>query len=86
MKKVISLVLCFAVPCFAQEADGGTLLVEVDAGGDNMTVTYNYVGFNTFNVSHDFFQPNHRVIVFDTGLSRFNKGAAPFRRSGLGIF
>ena len=32
MKKVISLVLCFAVPCFAQEADGGTLLVEVDAG------------------------------------------------------
>lgn len=57
-----------------------------DAGGDNMTVTYNYVGFNTFNVSHDFFQPNHRVIVFDTGLSRFNKGAAPFRRSGLGIF
>ncbi len=57
-----------------------------DAGGDNMTVTYNYTGFNTFNVSHDFFQPNHRVIVFDTGNSRFNTGAAPFRRSGLGIF
>ena len=57
-----------------------------DAGGDNMTVTYNFVGYNVFNVSHDFFQPNHRVIVFDTGLGRFNQGAAPFRRAGLGIF
>jgi hypothetical protein len=57
-----------------------------DAGGDNMTVTYNYVGYNVFNVSHDFFQPNHRVLIFDTGLSRFNQGAAPFRRSGLGIW
>jgi hypothetical protein len=57
-----------------------------DAGGDNMTVTYNYSSFNTFNVSHDFFQPNHRVVVFETGNSRFNVGAPSFRRSDLGIF
>jgi len=57
-----------------------------EAGGDNMTVTYNYSSFNTFNVSHDFFQPNHRVLVFETGNSRFNVGAPTFRRSDLGIF
>lgn len=57
-----------------------------EAGGDNMTVTYNYSSFNTFNVSHDFFQPNHRVVVFETGRSRFNVGAPRFRRSDLGIF
>jgi hypothetical protein len=57
-----------------------------DAGGDNMTVTYNYSSFNTFNVSHDFFQPNHRVIVFETGNSRFNIGAPGFTRGDLGIF
>lgn len=56
-----------------------------EAGGDNMTVTYNYSSFNTFNVSHDFFQPNHRVMVFATGRSRFNVGAPNFRRSDLGI-
>jgi hypothetical protein len=56
-----------------------------DAGGDNMTVTYNFVGYNVFNVSHDFFQPNHRVIVFETGNSRFNVGGESFRRSDLGI-
>lgn len=57
-----------------------------DAGGDNMTITYNYSSFNTFNVSHDFYQPNHRVVVFETGRSRFNVGAPSFRRSDLGIF
>ena len=57
-----------------------------EAGGDNMVVTYNYSSFNTFNVSHDFFQPNHRVLVFETGLSRFNVGAPRFTRSVLGIF
>jgi len=57
-----------------------------DAGGDNMTVTYNYSSFNVFNVSHDFFQPNHRVLVFETGNSRFNVGAPSFLRSDLGIF
>jgi len=57
-----------------------------EAGGDNMTVTYNYSSFNVFNVSHDFFQPNHRVVVFETGNSRFNVGAPSFRRSDLGIF
>lgn len=57
-----------------------------EAGGDNMTVTYNYSSFNTFNVSHDFFQPNHRVVVFETGNSRFNVGAPSFTRSNLGIF
>ena len=35
-----------------------------EAGGDNMTATYNFQSYNVFNVSHDFFQPNHRVIVF----------------------
>jgi hypothetical protein len=57
-----------------------------EAGGDNMTVTYNYSSFNTFNVSHDFFQPNHRILVFETGFSRFTVGAPNFRRSDLGIF
>jgi hypothetical protein len=57
-----------------------------DAGGDNMTVTYNYTTFNVFNVSHDFFQPNHRVLIFETGGSRFNIGAPSFLRSDLGIF
>lgn len=57
-----------------------------DAGGGNMTITYNYSSFNVFNVSHDFFQPNHRVLVFETGNSRFNVGAPRFTRSVLGIF
>lgn len=57
-----------------------------EAGGDNLVITYNYSSFNTFNVSHDFFQPNHRVIVFETGRSRFNVGAPRFTRSVLGIF
>jgi len=57
-----------------------------DAGGDNMSVTYNYSSFNVFNVSHDFFQPNHRVLVFETGLSSFNVGGPSFLRSDLGIF
>lgn len=56
-----------------------------DAGGDNMTVTYNYSSFNVFNVSHDFYQPNHRILVFETGQSRFNVGATSFLRSDLGI-
>lgn len=57
-----------------------------EAGGDNMTITYNYSSFNVFNVSHDFFQPNHRVVVFATGRSRFNAGScAPFTRASLGI-
>jgi hypothetical protein len=57
-----------------------------DAGGDNMTVTYNYSSFNVFNVSHDFFQPNHRVLVFETGSSPFNVGGQSFTRADLGIF
>ena len=56
-----------------------------DAGGDNMTVTYNYSSFNVFNVSHDFYQPNHRILVFETGLSRFNVGQVSFLRTDLGI-
>lgn len=56
-----------------------------EAGGDNMTVTYNYSSFNVFNVSHDFYQPNHRILVFETGNSRFNVGAPSFLRSDLGI-
>jgi hypothetical protein len=57
-----------------------------EAGGDDMTVTYNYSSFNNFYVSHDFFQPNHRVVIFGTGRSRFNVGKAPFRRSDIGLF
>lgn len=56
-----------------------------EAGGDNMTVTYNFQSFGTFNVSHDFYQPNHRVLVFQTGNSRFNVGAKSFLRSDMGI-
>jgi hypothetical protein len=57
-----------------------------EAGGDNMTITYNYQSFNVFNVSHDFFQPNHRILVFQNGNSRFNIGAPSFTRGDLGIF
>jgi len=57
-----------------------------EAGGDNMTVTYNYSSFNNFYVSHDFFQPNHRVVIFGTGRSRFNVGKPPFLRSDIGLF
>ncbi len=49
-----------------------------EAGGGNMTVTYNYSSFNSFTVSHDSYQPNHRTVVFETGLSTFNVGAPPF--------
>lgn len=47
------------------QAGGGT-------DGGNMTITYNYTGFNVFNVTHDRFSPNHRVYVGATGGSRFN--------------
>lgn len=56
-----------------------------DAGGDNMTATYNYRSFNTFNVTHDRFNPNHRVIVFGTGASRFNQGFAGLTQSDYGL-
>jgi hypothetical protein len=42
-----------------------------DTGGGNLTVTYNYVGFNTFNVTHDRFCPNHRVYVETVAGTRF---------------
>jgi len=42
------------------------------ADGGNLTVTYNYQGFNVFNVTHDTFLPSHRVYVESTGASRFN--------------
>jgi hypothetical protein len=57
-----------------------------DAGGDNLTITYNFSSFNVFNVSHDFYQPNHRIKLYETGNSRFNIGAALFTRSIDGIF
>ena len=47
-----------------------------DAGGDEGTVTYNYRGFNTFNITHDSFYPHHRVYVSASANSRFNTGAA----------
>lgn len=48
-----------------------------EAGGDNMTVTYNFSSFNVLNISHDRFAPNHRVLVFERG-GKFNVGAPPF--------
>jgi hypothetical protein len=48
-----------------------------EAGGDNMTVTYNFSSFSVLNISHDRFAPNHRVLVFENG-GRFNVGAPPF--------
>ena len=36
-----------------------------------------FSSFNALTISHDRFQPNHRVLVFDRG-GRFNVGAAPF--------
>jgi len=55
-----------------------------EAGGDNMTVTYNFSTFNVLTVSHDRFQPNHRVLVFSTGNSRFNYGCPGFRNRFTG--
>lgn len=59
-----------------------------EAGGSNMTVTYNYLSYNTLNVTHDYYDPNHRVIVFEdpTTPTRFNQGAPPFTRSQFGIW
>lgn len=56
-----------------------------EAGGSSMTITYEYTSFGTFNVSHDRFQPNHRVLVYATGASRFNKGGTPLTRAVAGI-
>lgn len=47
-----------------------------EAGGDNMTATYNYRGFNIYNITHDTFYPHHRVYVSASANSRFNTGAA----------
>jgi hypothetical protein len=47
-----------------------------DAGGDNATATYNYRGFNIFNITHDSYYPHHRVYVSASANSRFNTGAA----------
>lgn len=57
-----------------------------DAGGGNKTVTYNYRSFNTFNVTSDSFNPNHRIIIFATGNSRFNQGFTTFTRNDWGIW
>jgi len=40
-------------------------------GGENMTVTYNYSTFNTLYVTHDRFDPRHRVYVNRDPNSRF---------------
>ncbi len=52
-----------------------------EAGGGDMTITYNYRSFGTFNVTHDAFNPNHRIIIMATGNSRFNQGAPSWKRS-----
>ncbi len=56
-----------------------------EAGGGDMTITYNYRSFGTFNVTHDAFNPNHRIIIMATGKSRFNQGAPSWLRSDFGI-
>ena len=42
------------------------------ADGGNLTATFNYTGFNVFNVTHDTFLPSHRVYVEQGPASRFN--------------
>jgi hypothetical protein len=71
--------------CEGLQVDAGdsNVLTTIDvgggeAGGDNMTVTYNFSAFNVLNVSHDRFHPNHRVLVFESGDSKFNVGAPAF--------
>lgn len=56
-----------------------------EAGGGDMTITYNYRSFGTFNVTHDAYNPNHRVIIMETGNSRFNQGAPSWKRSNFAI-
>jgi len=70
---------CVIRTCDGLQIDlGDTLFLDsIDQGGGgtdgaNMTVTFNYKGFNTFNVSHDWYMPNHRVVVSKTPNSRFN--------------
>jgi len=70
--------------CDGLQVDAGdvNVLTNIDqgggeAGGDNMTITYNYSSFNSLTVSHDRFHPNHRVLVFERG-GKFNVGAPPF--------
>ncbi len=70
--------------CEGLQVDAGdsNVLTTIDigggeAGGDNMTITYNFSSFNALTISHDAFHPNHRVLVFDTA-SRFNVGTLPF--------
>lgn len=70
--------------CDGMQVDAGdsNVLTTIDvgggeAGGDNMTITYNFSSFNVLTISHDRFQPNHRVLVFERG-GKFNHGAAPF--------
>lgn len=58
-----------------------------EAGGDNLTTTYNYQSFGTWNCTHDTFNPNHRIFIFATGNSRFNQGfAIPYTRDTFGIW
>jgi len=42
------------------------------ADGGNLTATFNYTGFNIFNVTHDTFLPSHRVYIERGPESRFN--------------
>lgn len=71
--------------CDGMQVDAGdtNVLTSVEvgdgaAGAGNLTVTYNFSSFNSFTVTHDRFDPRHRVVVFTTGRSRFNVGAPLF--------
>lgn len=70
---------CIIRTCEGLQVDLGDALIldSIDTGGGgtdgaNRTVTYNYKGFNTFNVTHDYFNPGHRIYVAKTPNSRFN--------------
>lgn len=75
----ISYSTCIVRTCEGLQVDLGDnlMLDSIDQGGGgtdggNLTATYNFKGFNTFNVSHDFWMPQHRVVVQRTTGSRFN--------------
>lgn len=70
---------CVVRTCEGLQVDLGDSLVldsidwgGADAGGGNATVTFNYRGFNVFNVSHDYFMPNHRVYIQTALGTRWN--------------
>lgn len=50
-----------------------------DTGGGNQTITYNYSTFSEWFVTHDRWDPNHRIGVKEIQGSRFNSGGPNLR-------